>query len=483
MSKKKEPVKNGKHEVTSENVHKKNDIKNKKVNVNTKKENPKKKVKKKRTGLKIFLALVLLIVIGIALFLGYSTLKNGWGIQGVLQTAMGQDKETLANLDPLNVLIMGVSKDIGVELTDTIMIASYNPKEQKATLLSIPRDTFVGTNKNKATSYDKINALYQKSPQKTIDAVNKITGLDIKYYVVIDNNALVELVDTIGGVEFDVPIDMDYDDTSQDLYIHLSKGLQKLNGDQAEQLVRFRKNNNGTTYPAEYGDNDIGRMRTQREFLKAVASQTLQLKNVTKIGNLIDIVKENVTTNITDWDMIKQYIPYVVNFSTSNLETCSLPGAPATYNKLSFFVHDQKETIALIEELFPKEEPEQDEDVTNQTNTTSGQSKGNTATNTSDLASSSESTKKNNDIKIELLNGSGNSKSLTEVTNLLTKEGYNVYRTGTTTVTSKTTIINKSKVLSSVTSNIKSLLGVGSISDSTGTSSNCDITIIIGKDY
>ena len=65
------------------------------------------------------------------------------------------------------------------------MIASYNPKTQKATLLSIPRDTFIGKNKNTATSYDKINALYQSSPEKTLAAVNKITGLNIKYYVVI----------------------------------------------------------------------------------------------------------------------------------------------------------------------------------------------------------------------------------------------------------------------------------------------------------
>ena len=68
-----------------------------------------------------------------------------------------------------------------------------------------------------------------------------------KYYVVISNNALVQLVDEIGGVEFDVPIDMNYDDSTQDLAIHLKKGVQKLNGEQAEGLVRFRKNNNGTS--------------------------------------------------------------------------------------------------------------------------------------------------------------------------------------------------------------------------------------------
>ena len=164
----------------------------------------KKNNKKKHIFLKVILILFLILAILAGGFVGYSVYKNGWGVQGIIQTAMGQDEEKLKNLDPFTVLILGVSKDISSELTDTIMIASYNPKTQKATIISIPRDTFVGANKNKATSYDKINALYQKSPQKTLDAVNKLTGLNILYYVVVSNNALVELVDTIGGVEYDV---------------------------------------------------------------------------------------------------------------------------------------------------------------------------------------------------------------------------------------------------------------------------------------
>ena len=262
----------------------------------SKKERNKKTKKKKHIILKLLLFILTVMVLFIGGFVGYSTYKNGWGVKGIIQTAMGQDEKKLANLEPFTVLIMGVSEDISVKLTDTIMVASYNPKTQKATLLSIPRDTFVGTNKNKATSYDKINALYQTktkesdtSPEKTLAAVNKITGLNITYYVVVSNKALVQLVDAIGGVEFDVPIDMDYDDSSQDLYIHLEKGYQKLNGEQAEWLVRFRHNNNGTSYPSSYGNNDLGRMKTQREFLKVVAKQLIQLKNITKLGTFIDI--------------------------------------------------------------------------------------------------------------------------------------------------------------------------------------------------
>ena len=448
---------------------------NKKENKNTK--------KKKRTGLKVFLIILLMIVLFIAGFVGYSAYKNGWGVKGLIQTAMGQDERKLADLDPLTVLIMGVSEDISSKLTDTIMVASYNPKTQKATLLSIPRDTFIGKNKNTATSYDKINALYQSSPEKTLAAVNKITGLDIKYYVVISNNALVQLVDEIGGVEFDVPIDMNYDDSSQKLAIHLKKGTQKLNGEQAEGVVRFRKNNNGTSYPSNYGDNDLGRMRTQREFITEVAKQTLQLKNITKIGSFVDIIKENVTTNIKNWSTIKDYVAYAVDFSTENIRAESIPGEAGYYNKLSFFIYDQKATDKLVKELFEEQngaEEETTENTTNTSNTTSNTSTNSSTTN--DTTESSTSTN-NSKIKIELLNGSGDKTLLNKATKALKAEGYNVYKTGTTTTTSKTTIVNKTAVKNDTVEEIKDVLGVGNISSSVSSSSTVDIKIVIGKDY
>lgn len=439
-----------------------------------------KKTKKKNKVLRVFLIMLLMIALFIAGFVGYSAYKNGWGVKGMIQTAMGQNETKLADLDPLTVLIMGVSEDISSKLTDTIIIASYNPKTQKATLLSIPRDTFVGKNKNTATSYDKINALYQSSPEKTLAAVNKITGLDIKYYVVISNNALVQLVDEIGGVEFDVPIDMNYDDSSQKLAIHLKKGKQKLNGAQAEGLVRFRKNNNGTSYPSEYGDNDLGRMRTQREFITEVARQTLQLKNITKIGSFVDIIKENVTTNIKNWSTIKDYIAYAVDFSTENIRAESLPGEAGYYNKLSFFVYNKKETDKLVQELFEEQNgTSTEEENTNNTVTNTNQTNS-SATNT--VVESSAKTD-NSKIKIELLNGSGDKTILNKVAKELKAEGYNVYKTGTTTITSKTTIVNKTAVKSEVVEDIKDVLGVGNISSSVSSSSTIDVRIIIGKDY
>ena len=443
----------------------------------------KKTKKKKHIILKLLLFILTIMVLFIGGFVGYSTYKNGWGVKGMIQTAMGQDAKKLENLEPFTVLIMGVSEDISVKLTDTIMVASYNPKTQKATLLSIPRDTFVGTNKSKATSYDKINALYQTktkekdtSPEKTLDAVNKITGLNITYYIVVSNNALVQLVDAIGGVEFDVPIDMNYDDSSQDLYIHLDKGYQKLNGEQAEWLVRFRHNNNGTSYPSSYGDNDLGRMKTQREFLKVVAKQLIQLKNITKIGTFIDIFKENVETNISNWSLMKDYIPYMLDFNTENIQTETLPGNPTSYGpyKLAFFAHNEKQTKELVDRLFIEQNKIEGENAEESTEDSIIET-NNTTENKTDSA--------NSKIKIELLNGCGDSALFSKAKKSLEEEGYTITKTGTSNPTSKTTIINKNSLPSDITSNLKEILGVEKVSDSNSSTNKIDATIIIGKDY
>ena len=451
-------------------------------------ENDERKPKKKTRILKkifIFLLIVLLAIIG---FIVYKVQANGGGLQGLLLTVVGHDQETLKDLNPIQVLMMGVSTDNGGKLTDTIMVASYNPQTQSASLLSIPRDTFVGKRESTASAYDKINALYQKSPERTLEAVNSITGLEIKYYVVIDNQALIKLVDLIGGVEFEVPIDMDYDDTSQNLHIHLDKGLQTINGEKAEQLLRFRKNNNGTSYPSSYGDNDIGRMKTQRNFIVATIKQTLQPENILKIKGIIDIAYEYIETNL-DLSIIKDYVPYAVNINPDNIKSASLPGAPKSMgpSNLSFYKLDKEATEELLEELYgSNEENSVDSSENNEVdnNTENSNTSNNTIPDDNNSNTTSNITKTEaGDIKIELINGSGSSSTLSEVKKDLTAKGYKISKTSTTTSTSKTTIINKTDVDEKFENDIKNILGVGNISSSSVSSSQVDITIIIGKDY
>lgn len=433
--------------------------------------------KKMKTWKKVLLVIILIILIATGWFV-YKTQKNGGGVSGMLATVVGHDENTKKNLSEFRVLLLGISTDLqGAELTDTIMVASYNPNTQKATLLSIPRDTYTGKNPSQAKASEKINALYSftKGPEATLKLVNEITGLDIEYYVVIKTEALLKLVDAIGGVDFNVPIDMDYDDPTQNLHIHLKAGQQHLNSDQAEQLVRFRHNNDWTTYPEEYGDNDTGRMRTQREFIMQVMKQTLKPENIFKIGQILDIANEYVITNI-ELNYAKDYIPYAVEFSTENIVTGVLPGINTNKNisKTWVFVHNQKETDALVQELFFDRDLEEEENTeTNETDNTSG-------TNTT----STNKTVSKSDIKIEVLNGSGNGNTFQKAVKELKNAGYTVSRTGNTNNTSKTTIIDKKETKEVLLKNIKETLGTGYISNSEANSnSKVDVTIIIGKDF
>ena len=302
------------------------------------------KEKKPKKALKIVLSILLILFLIIGTVFGTYLYKAGGSFTGAVMNLM---KDTIADKDPIFVLIMGVSEDISAELTDTIMLAGFNPETNQAFLLSIPRDTFVGSNEATAGGFDKINALYQKSPQKTVEAVENLTGINIDYYITVKTSALIEIVDAIGGVDFDVPINMDYDDDTQDLHIHLRAGQQKIDGEKAEQLVRFRHNNNGTTYSAEYGDNDEGRMRTQREFLKAIATQVVQWNNIDKVKEITNAIFKNLKTDIT-LSKILGYVPYATSFDVNNLEMDQLPGTPEKINELWFYKADATEISELI---------------------------------------------------------------------------------------------------------------------------------------
>ena len=414
------------------------------------KEKKKKSKKKKKLLWKIILIIVL-ILSAIAGVIAYRAQQLGGGLQGIVAATLGHTEETKKNLGTIEFIAFGKSQN----LTDTIIVCSYNPNEQTASMLSIPRDTFVGKNKNSATASNKINSLYQSSPQKAIDAVNKITGLNIQYYAMIDTASLRKVVDAIGGVYYDVPINMLYDDDTQKLHINLKKGYQLLDGDQAEQLVRFRHGNNpAQSYPEEWGDQDLGRMRTQREFITTTLKQTLQLKNIFKLGELIDIAHKNLETNIP-LDLAKDYLPYAIEFNTENIRSETLPGTPERCNGVWIYTYDKNGAEQIVNELFLNTEKNTEKNTDNNSN----------------------------NIKIELLNGSGNKSLLTEVTNLLKEKGYNITKSATTTSTSKTTIINRTNQPEEELNNIKQILETGNITKSDKQSNGADFTIIIGKDY
>ena len=205
--------------------------------------------------------------------------------------------------DWYTVLILGRDTGGGGN-TDTMLLASYDVTGQKATVMSIPRDTMV----NVSWDVKKMNSVYNANGQGQagIDALYKeiaqLVGFEPDYRVIVEWEAVGALVDAIGGVEFDVPYDMDYHDPYQDLVIEQAKGLRTLTGSDAMQVIRWRGNDNTSPYghkKKDGGIGDSGRMKVQQDFLKAVLQQMMKPENILNIGKIAKVFQENVETDLS----------------------------------------------------------------------------------------------------------------------------------------------------------------------------------------
>lgn len=256
----------------------------------------------------------------------------------------------------INVLLMGVDKS--TLLSDTIMLASIDTDSKKVSLMSILRDTRIIVG---GTSSYKINSLIGTSnkEQATIEAVKSLTGnVPINYYVTVQTQAFRDVIDILGGIEYDVPHvpnkfsngrrGMYYDDPYQDLHIALPEGLQVLDGEAAEGLVRFRYG---------YANADEQRVKVQQDFIKEVVKQKLSIKYVNKIPEMYDAAKENIRTNMspaTAFSIAKA----MVGMESSDVQTFSMPGSAQYINNISYFIADTEQTRDIIEQYFmdPEEE-------------------------------------------------------------------------------------------------------------------------------
>ncbi|MCI8802949.1 MAG: LCP family protein [Oscillibacter sp.] len=188
------------------------------------------------------------------------------------------------------VLVSGV--DDGNGGSDTNILVAIDAENDYIYGVSIPRDTKAIINgKNR-----KINFAYNSGGMELLaQTVSGQLGIPVDYTVLVDLRGFEALVNTIGGVDFYIPVNMDYDDPLQDLSIHFPKGMRHLDGAEALKVVRFRHNNDGTGY----GSEDIGRMQTQQNFLKAVAKKTLTVSNLTKLDSFVKIFHQYVETDLS----------------------------------------------------------------------------------------------------------------------------------------------------------------------------------------
>lgn len=200
-------------------------------------------------------------------------------------------------------LVVGL--DVGVQ-TDTIMVASYDSVNKSANIIAIPRDSLV----NVKRKVKKINSAYgagfsngggrEGGIEQLKREIKTIIGFMPDFYIMVDLNAFVKIVDAVNGVDVYVPMNMDYDDPTpgQDLHIHFSKGLQTLNGKQALEFARYRKNNDKTSI------TDYQRIENQQAVIKAMLEKLLKPESILRVREFIDIFNENVYSDIKPENML-----------------------------------------------------------------------------------------------------------------------------------------------------------------------------------
>ncbi len=267
----------------------------------------------------------------------------------------GLDKES-SQVGMINFLVIGVDEE-GLR-SDTIMLFSYDGYSNRVNILSLPRDTQITLSGYK----QKLNAAMgvgiqnvkngkDKEPEEElIRQVKKLTGLPINYFLTVDFDGFMEVIEALGGVEFNVPYDMDYDDPVQGLHIHLKKGQQHLNGQQAHDFVRFRHNNDWSA-PGEYVMGDEGRIYWQQKFIKELLLQKAKPQYFSKITEVFDVISRNVRTNYTLQDLLK-HIDVLQKINVDEIGSYKLPGESAYVDELWWYIHDEEETARLIDDVF-----------------------------------------------------------------------------------------------------------------------------------
>lgn len=247
--------------------------------------------------------------------------------------------------------------------TDTLMLAAYDTKKQQAALMSIPRDTMVDV------SWDvkKINSVYnmylgrgkEAAVDALEDAVAGLVGFRPDFTVTVEWEAVGDIVNAIGGVYFEVPFHMSYRDPTQNLRIEQEAGYRLLNGDDAMQVVRWRKNNTGVPLPAGADGSDLGRAKIQQAFVMATLKQCLQLKNAARINEIARVFTQRVETELTAGNLFwfaEQAL--LGGFSVDSLHTCTLPCTAASVysssygTNLSYVVPQPEELLVEVNAHF-----------------------------------------------------------------------------------------------------------------------------------
>lgn len=245
-----------------------------------------------------------------------------------------------------NVLLAGTD-DEGYR-TDTMMVLSYDTKEQRVGVVSVPRDTLIDrpAGENPHLVYGKGGVTARR------DEIANLLGIPIDYYIKIDLRAFIAVVDYLGGVDFYVPCDMNYDDPYQDLHIHFSEGMQHLDGQAVMEVARFRQNNKDENGNAT-GYWDTGRTETQQKLLIALAKKVLSWNSLTKLNGFVEIFNEYVQTDMSLNNMLYFASQAIYVDPAGGVQTATLTGdGEVTHNGFKYcFQLDEQFALDTVNAL------------------------------------------------------------------------------------------------------------------------------------
>jgi LCP family protein required for cell wall assembly len=300
--------------------------------------NQKKKGRKRRIFMWIFIPILILFLSGAAY--ATSLLKKAESAVSKsykpVKTVSKRTTKVNPDLDNISILLIGVDesksrkKEYGNAVrSDALLVATLNKKDKTVKLLSIPRDSYVyipGKDK-----YDKItHAHAYGGPKMTIETVQELLDIPIDYYVKVNFYAFIDVVNTLDGIDVEVPYAIsEQDSEDHQNAIRLNPGLQTLNGEQALALARTR-----------HKDSDIMRGMRQQEILKAILKKSLSIKSITKHTDIINAVGDNLTTNMSFNDM-KSLLDYGLTGNGLTIDTLNLEGGDEYINKVYYYKLDE----------------------------------------------------------------------------------------------------------------------------------------------
>lgn len=240
------------------------------------------------------------------------------------------DDGLLTAKDKATIMIMGVDeRDDDVGRSDTLMIASIDPKSNQASLLSVPRDTRV---KIKGHGFDKINAAYAYGHERlSQDTVERLLGLNIDHYIIINTKSFAKIIDALGGIDIDVPKRMYYEDPWDDdggLVIDFKPGMQHMNGAKAITYVRYRDE-----------EGDLGRIRRQQDFVRACIDKLVSPAVIPKLPSIIREVMDSIKTDLS-FRQLLEFAGTLKESKRNGLKTDMVPGRPLYIDDISYWIPD-----------------------------------------------------------------------------------------------------------------------------------------------